>query len=220
MYAVIAHLDRVKIYTIHQDDVTPSQFSHHEIKGCTEIQFSHGGHLYAINDEDNNIQVFKFWQNERPAEWIFSGHQSPVRSICWLDDDTGFASVGQADHSVILWKLAPNEQGNRKQWVYRNPGTQFYDCQVREEEPDKGSNVPKIVVIAACRDEGGCIREIHDGRSRQKFETGSRYAQLKLMHGHKAFFAGIQSEGQAGSIQVIPYPFDRVEEEDHKLEDL
>ena len=91
---------------------------------------------------------------------------------------------------------------------------------MKEEDPDKGSNVPKIVVIAACRDEGGCIREILDGRSRQKFETGSRYSQLKLMHGSKAFFAGIQSEGSAGSVQVIPYPFDRFEEEDHKLEDI
>ena len=54
-YCVIAHLDRVKIYTIHPDDVAHSSFHHHPIRGCTDIQFSNGGHLYALNDEDGNV---------------------------------------------------------------------------------------------------------------------------------------------------------------------
>ena len=168
-YAVISHLDRVKIYTIHPDDVAPSQFGHHDIKGCTEIQFSQGGNLYALNDEDHNIQVFKFWQNERPAHWVFSGHNSPIRSITWLPDDTGFASTGLNDNQVILWKLKPNEEGQCRIWSHVNRHTQFIDCQVREEEPEKGTTVPKIVVIASCKD--GSIREIIDGHSTENYVT-------------------------------------------------
>jgi|FrelakmetLWP11LW_1041352.scaffolds.fasta_scaffold143819_1 hypothetical protein len=50
-YAVIAHVDRVKIYTIHPDDVICVLFEYQEVRGCNEIKFSNGGHLYAINDD-------------------------------------------------------------------------------------------------------------------------------------------------------------------------
>ena len=36
-YLVIGHLDRVKVYTVHPDDVAASNFDHHDIRGCTEI---------------------------------------------------------------------------------------------------------------------------------------------------------------------------------------
>jgi WD40 repeat protein len=99
--------------------VAVAQFNFHEIRGCTEISFSNGGHLYAINDEENNIQVFKFWQNERPLEWVFTAHTGLIKSIQWLEDDTGFVSAGATDHQVILWKLKPNEEGTRQIWTYR-----------------------------------------------------------------------------------------------------
>ena len=97
-YLVISHHDRVMIYTLHPDDIVVAQFHYHEIRGCTEIQFSNGGHLYALNDEDGNIQVFRFWQNERIPDGVFQGHSGPVQSIVWLDDDTGFVSCGVNDH--------------------------------------------------------------------------------------------------------------------------
>lgn len=96
-YVVVAHVDRVRIYTIHPDDVAVAQFAYHEIRGCTEIQFSNGGHLYALNDEDGNVQVFRFWQNER-LDQVFKGHTCPVKSIVWQDDDTGFITTGISDH--------------------------------------------------------------------------------------------------------------------------
>ena len=104
---VIAHLDEVRIYTIHPDDVAVAQFKSHPIKGCTEIQFASGGQYFALNDEDGNIQVFKFWQNERIPDGLLSGHTGPIRSILWLDDDTGFISTGRDDNQVILWSLKP-----------------------------------------------------------------------------------------------------------------
>ena len=62
-YLVIAHLDRIKVYAIYTDDIVPSPFSNREIlvRGCSEIQFSNGGHLFAINDDDGTIHVYKFW---------------------------------------------------------------------------------------------------------------------------------------------------------------
>lgn len=76
-------------------------------------------------------------------------------------------------------------------WSYTQKLTQFYEVQVKEEEPDKQNQPPKIVVFASGKD--GSIREILDGKSRSKYETGHQYSCLRLMHGHKALFGGVQS---------------------------
>ncbi len=85
-YLLIAHLDRIKVYAIHPDDVVPSPFSHEDIavRGCTEIQFSNGGHLFAINDDDGAVSIYKFWQHERVEHGVFAGEHtdgSVVRAI-------------------------------------------------------------------------------------------------------------------------------------------
>jgi len=82
---------------------------------------------------------------------------------------------------------------------------------VKEEDPDKQNSAPKVVVFCTSRD--GAIREIVNGKSRSKYETGHQYSQLRLMHGHKAFFAGVSTANSAGSIHVVSYPF----EEERKI---
>ena len=148
-------------------------------------------------------------------------HRGPVKSIVWMDDDTGFISAGRDDHQIILWRLKPKifkendpnrakpgnleEEGKVKIWSHKQGTTQFFDCQVREEDPDKNGEPKKIVVFTASRD--GAIRELLEGRSRAKYETGYQYSQLRLMHGHKAFFAGVSNPNIPGAIHVITYPF-------------
>ena len=173
-YIVVAHLDRVVVYTVHPEDVAIANFAHHDIRGCTEIQFSNGGHLYALNDDDHKVKVFKFWSNECPPQWVFTGHASPIKSIWWLEDDTGLVSTGRDDHQVILWKLKPDAKGECKVWAHKQPLTQFSDCQIREEEPEKQNLPMKIVAIVASRD--GSLREIENGLSRTKYEAGFQYS--------------------------------------------
>ena len=36
-YLVIGHQDRVKVYTVHPDDVAPAHFEHLDVRGCSEI---------------------------------------------------------------------------------------------------------------------------------------------------------------------------------------
>ena len=117
-YLVIGHLDRVKVYTIHPDDVAPAHFEHHDIRGCTEIQFSNGGNMYALNDDEHRVLVFSFWQNSKIANGVLTGHTSNVRSIQWLNDDTGLITVGKDDHQIILWKLKPDEEGHQMIWKH------------------------------------------------------------------------------------------------------
>ena len=51
------------------------------MKGTDEIKFSHGGHLYAINDDENSVHVFKFFHGDRPENYIFRGHENKVINI-------------------------------------------------------------------------------------------------------------------------------------------
>ena len=72
----------------------------------------------------------------------------------------------------------------------------------------------KVLIFASGKD--GSIRELVGGRSRQKFETGFSYSQLRFMHGGKAFFAGVANSDVPGAIHVVNYPF----EEDRKVQEL
>ena len=73
------------------------------IKGCREIKFSNGGHLFACSNQ-HNITVYKFYTAESPEEFNFKFHFGKVKCIHWLDDDSGFISGGY-DGKVLLWKL-------------------------------------------------------------------------------------------------------------------
>lgn len=54
----------------------------------------------------------------------------------------------------------------------------------------------------------GSIREVLNGKSRAKYETGYQYSHIRLLYGGKAFFAGVKDSTKAGSIHVVGYPFD------------
>jgi WD40 repeat protein len=75
------------------------------VKGCDVIQFSHGGNLYAINDDENGVHIFKFFHGDRPENYIFRGHENKVVGIKWLEDDTGFVTVGK-DSKIAYWRLS------------------------------------------------------------------------------------------------------------------
>jgi hypothetical protein len=54
------------------------------------------------------------------------------------------------------------------------------------------------------------LREIENGKEKVKYESGVNISQLALMHGARAFFAGIAEDDRPGSIQVLRYPFEKI----------
>ena len=103
MYLVVAFFDKIKHYNIHPDSI--QSFYEVNIRACTDIQFSHGGHLYACADDEFKIMVFNFFTGICPEEYQFIGHhKGMIKQISWLEDDTGFVSVS-ADHTLMYWKL-------------------------------------------------------------------------------------------------------------------
>lgn len=80
--------------------------------------------MYAVNDDEGNIHVFRFWEHLRIPNGIFRGHYGQVKQIAWLNDDSGFISVGKDDRLVNLWRLKPDEEdGSQLVWQHKQQVT-------------------------------------------------------------------------------------------------
>lgn len=82
-------------------------FKEIHIKGCREISFSNGGHLFAIANS-NIIQIYQFYSGENPPNYLFRGHSGKVKTITWDGDDQGFYSGG-SDGLVLYWRLEDSQ---------------------------------------------------------------------------------------------------------------
>ena len=63
------------------------------LKGCAEIKFAHGGHLFACVVNQKDVFVFNFYTHECPPSMIFTGHHvQKIRCIEWNETDRGFTT--------------------------------------------------------------------------------------------------------------------------------
>lgn len=84
------------------------------VKGCGEIAFANGGHLFACTANLNkDIYVYDFYTADCPQTMMFVGHVSRVMSIAWFDNDMGFASCGQDGNIYFFDLYQPGEPGKR-----------------------------------------------------------------------------------------------------------
>ena len=81
-----------------------------QIKGCREVQFSNGGHLFAAAHGNNATYVFNFYTGENPPNFQFRGHTQKVRSVDWFEDDMGFVSTSTGG-DVYFWDLINVQEG-------------------------------------------------------------------------------------------------------------
>ena len=104
---VVGFADKIRLMNVFQDNKPPEEalvkYDDIQIKQCREIVFSNGGHLFACQN-GSTISIYKFFTVENPMQYIFKAHLGLIRSISWLEDDTGFISSGW-DASIYMWKL-------------------------------------------------------------------------------------------------------------------
>jgi len=203
-HIVVGFTDKVRMMNVFQKSL--KTFKEIPIKLCREIRFSNGGHLFACTNQ-HAISVYKFYTAECPPEYTFKEHSGKVRCIQWLDDDSGFISGGW-DGAVIMWKLHPEaaigKDGADKE---TNPIQRYtlknvnFSCVANK--PDS-----KSTFYAVGTDKS--IKEIEGGKEKLRYEAGVNISQLVLMHGARAFFAGIAEDDKPGSIQVLRYPWEKV----------
>ena len=67
-----------------------SEYHNFVAKGCREIRFSNGGHLFAAS-HGIKTHVYNFYTSDCPPNMICTGHNGKIMNIDWFEDDSGFA---------------------------------------------------------------------------------------------------------------------------------
>lgn len=109
-HIVVATGDKILLMNVLSKSL--HQFKNIPVKGCREIQFSHGGHLFAASYV-NTTYVYNFYTGECPSHFVCKGHSQRVRSIDWNEDDMGFVSSGMGG-DVFFWDLINIREGSNR----------------------------------------------------------------------------------------------------------
>ena len=131
------------------------------IKGCQEIKFSHGGHLFACAANFKDIFVYDFYTTDCPITMQFTGHVNRVRSIDWFENDMGFASCG-TDGNIYFYDLYAYD---------RDPGKRHQDKDYNKKETKFTSlvNVPgKHYEVYAVGSDGAITSNVTQKRSNRQ----------------------------------------------------
>lgn len=183
------------------------------IKGVREIKFSNGGHLFAIAD-NFNIKVFRFYTATCPEKYIFKEHLGRVKSVAWLDDDSGFVSAGQ-DGLCISWRLNPDNleiiNAERKsEDIIVTKSSVLYKVEARMSKFSDVAVKTESKNIFYTVSEDRHLKEIESGKEKIRFEVGVNYSQLVSMYGSKTFIASISETERPGSIQFLRNPWEKL----------
>lgn len=197
-HVVVGFADGIRMMNIFKKSLV-SYKNISNIKNCREIVFSNGGHLFACQN-NNNICVFKFYTAENPINYVFKKHNGLIRKISWLQDDTGFVSIGW-DSALYFWKLDRPEP----LWTYKRKNVEF-TCVTTFFKEAQNETEPFVYVTGTDKS----IREIkghkkgdgliEEGIVRTVFEQSVNLSQICLMQNRRAFFTCVEEKDRPGSI--------------------
>ncbi|EAR92035.2 WD40 domain protein (macronuclear) [Tetrahymena thermophila SB210] len=224
-HIIVAFTEKIRLMNIFENDLI--SFKELSVKNCREIQFSNGGHFFAITNV-SMVQVFQFYTGENPSNLVFRG-SGKVRTIFWEEDDQGFYT-GSTDGLVIYWRVDDN--GPQKTQIAQfnnliitsitglyNPDTTTQGLErilfvsgVSSSQENEGEKCVYKLVISCRQDKEG--REITDNtlkkiyyvsQPEQKIFTGTNVSQIAISHSKKLFF--FATEDRPGAIRITKYPF-------------
>lgn len=72
LHLVLALQDKILMCKVLSEEI--AHFKNLAIKGCSEIRFNHGGHLFACVSADKNIHIYNFYTYECTERMKFTGH--------------------------------------------------------------------------------------------------------------------------------------------------
>ena len=107
-HVIVTIQEKIQIYNVLSKALT--QAKNIQIKGCREVQFSHGGHLFAAAYLGNAVHVYNFYTGECPPHYKYQGHTQKVRSIDWWENDMGFVSTSMGG-DTYFWDMI-NQQAD------------------------------------------------------------------------------------------------------------
>ena len=187
-HIVVGFNERIRMMNLFEKSL--ASYKDIQVRMCREIKFAHGGHLFAVANQ-STINVYKFYLPETPQ--VFKGHNSTIRAIAWLQDDSGFVTSSW-DAYMYVWKLHSEGEENKPAWHYRVKQVNFTSLAAFKPENSK-ENGNKQLIYAT--DTMRSLREIQEpsdgglGKELMKFEQQNCLQQVILMHNRRAIFAGM-----------------------------
>jgi len=106
LHMAVGFSDKLRLMNLLLDDIRA--YKEIMIKQCSELRFSHGGHLLAAMN-GGLIQVYNTYTAE--LLWTFRGHTMPVRSLYFSLDDTRIVSCG-LDGAVYERRISTGSGGS------------------------------------------------------------------------------------------------------------
>lgn len=193
-HVVCALLDKIVIYNVLGQEFSSNSRTL-QIKGCKEIRFSNGGHLFACAVGLNAVYVYNFYTEECPGYFQCKGHVNKVRSIDWWENDMGFTSCG-LDGAVLYFDLLVQKE-----------------VQSRLTERDfnqKGVFMTSVVNIPGRPYEMYAVgndRKIwHSKEPKNGFDAGVALSQIVLTSNQKALIGGVGEDNRPGAVNIFQLP--------------
>ncbi|CAD8184061.1 unnamed protein product [Paramecium octaurelia] len=104
-HLIVSFSDKIVLYNLFEKDL--NSFKEIHIKNCQQIKFAHGGHLFAVANQ-NLVQIYQFYTGENPQNYIFKQSTGNISTIEWDIDDLGFYT-GSDNGFVLYWRLEDNQ---------------------------------------------------------------------------------------------------------------
>ena len=169
LHVLVGFTDKLRLMNLLMDDIRG--YKEFVIKSCSEVQFSHGGHMFAAMNI-GLIQVYNTYTCE--LLWTFRGHTLAVKSLYWSLDDTNIVSAG-LDGAVYERKIG---QTARTQELVQK-GCKFTSALCTEDD--------KIYAVGDDR----MLKEILDKNINKTLDAGVILTQLVVSHPpQRMLFAG------------------------------
>lgn len=169
LHVLVGFSDKLRLMNLLMDDIRG--YKEFVIKSCSEVQFSHGGHMFAAMNI-GLIQVYNTYTCE--LLWTFRGHTLAVKSLYWSLDDTNIVSAG-LDGAVYERKIG---QTARTQELVQK-GCKFTSALCTEDN--------KIYAVGDDR----MLKEILDKNINKTLDAGVILTQLVVSHPpQRMLFAG------------------------------
>ena len=169
LHVLVGFSDKLRLMNLLMDDIRG--YKEFVIKGCSEVQFAHGGHMFAAMNI-GLIQVYNTYTCE--LLWTFRGHTLAVKSLYWSLDDTNIVSAG-LDGAVYERKIG---QTARTQELVQK-GCKFSSALCTEDD--------KIYAVGDDR----MLKEIIDKNINKTLDAGVILTQLVVSNPpQRMLFAG------------------------------
>ena len=197
-HLVVGFNDKIRLLNVISQKL--ATFREIQQKGCKEILFSHGGHMFAAAS-GQTIHVYNFYSNEPTPRYVLKGHVSKISSLSWLDDDSGLVSSG-FNGVIYSWLLKDQKHMD----IFEEKGIIIYSS---FNVPDKSDKPDKHIYYGVGSDKQ--IKEIitdqlQKPKEKKAYEAGCVFSQILLNNGNFCMLCGVGESQKPGSIRAYVFP--------------